>query len=280
MDIEKKLTSWLTSELAKVRPDGKYLRRFVLRTAAPGSKGTDVETWELEVRLELEEIPVYACTMLQRAQDDADGNGPNIQRYTLFAYQKGSNQPSARFIFRLRGQSDLDLDDETGEDAPTNKGLLTQLMRHNEVLNRQQQQGIASMMAMMGRMLESANHTNEKLLKERSDMFEALENAKSLDHERSSALLLQSGEQERKDKAFEKLMSMVPIVINRIVGAKVMPGGDDPMMMMLDPLISSMSQEQFQAIAGNLNGEQQLIFFELLQTIQKRKAANGKAKEN
>ncbi len=137
-------------------------------------------------------------------------------------------------------------------------------------------------MGMMARMLESANQTNEKLLRERSEMFESLENAKSLEHERNASLLLTSGEQERKDKAFDKLMGLLPVVVNRIVGAKVMPGGDDPMMMMLEPLISSMSQEQFQAIAGNLTGEQQLIFFELLQTMQKRKAANGqaKAKEN
>lgn len=279
MDIEKKLTTWLTSELSKSRPEGKPLRRFVLRTAAPGSKGTDIETWEHEVRLEVEEIPLMSCTMLQRAQDDATGNGPNIQRYTLFAFQKGSTQPSARFIFRLRGESDLDLDDETGDDAPTNKGLLTQLMRHNEALARAQQQSVGTMMSMMARMLESSNSTNEKLLKERSDMFDSLESAKSQEHERAASLMLTDGEMQRKDKAFDKLMGLLPLVVNRIVGSKVMPGGDDPTMMMLDPLISTMTAEQFQAISANLTGEQQLIFFELLQTIQKRKAAS-QPKEN
>lgn len=281
MDIEKKLANWLSSELGRNRSKDKPLRRFVLRTAAPGSKGAEIETYELDetIMLTSDDIPAYAGNILQRAQDDADGAGPTIQRYTLFSFCKGAQQPSGRFIFRLRGQSDLDLDDEAGEDAPTNKGLLQQLMRHNEATNRALMQGMTGMMGIMTRQLESVNQVNEKLIRERTDMFETLESARSTQSERDTQLMLVSGEQERKDKAFEKLMGLVPVVINRMIGAKVMPGdANDPLMLMLDPLISGMSQEQFQGITATLKPEQQLMFFEILKTIQARK--NGAVKEN
>jgi hypothetical protein len=74
------------------------------------------------------------------------------------------------------------------------------------------------------------------------------------------------------------------MIVNRMIGSKVMPGDNsDPMMMMLEPLISSMNQEQLASIAGTLNSQQQLQFWEILQTFQKRKAAqatNGVVKEN
>lgn len=282
MDAEAKFTHWVRTELCKSKPP----ERLVLRSAAPGSRGNDVETFEVRAsELELEEIPVFAGNILMRAQEDADGNGPGVSRYVVYAYRKGESKPSGRYPFRLRGESDLDMDSESGEEAPTTKGIITQLMRHNENMMRLLVQSTGASMASMARRLESADKLNEALAKERREMFATLEEAKSEQHTRDMDLLLTEGSLKRKDAAFAKLMSLVPMVINKIAGNKVLPDKSDPLMMLLEPLIGSLNQEQFQAIAQNLTPEQQIMFVDLLKTFQERKqlaekSANGETKEN
>jgi len=273
----KRLKEWLTSELCKPRGEGQPLTRFVLRTASAGSKGSEVDDFKIEHRIELDEVPMMAQNIIARAQEDADGNGPQVQRYILLSMVKGESKPVGRFPFRLRGEADLDLDDETGEDAPTNKGLLSQLMRHNEALTRGIATSAASMLSIATRRAESQDRLIEKLLEERQNMFETLEGAKSEQHTRDIALMIEDKNQTRKDQAFEKLMMLVPIVLNRIIGAKALPEKNDPLMMLLEPLVNSLSQDQLQAIGQQLKPEQMIAFVELLKTFQQKKQIASKS---
>jgi len=279
MSDEKKLEAWLRAEFAKPRDADHPLKKFVLRSAAPGGRGHDIQTFDVDpdIRIEVEEIPVWAGTIMTNAQDDADGSGPGVHRYVVYSYVKGEVKPVARFMMRVRGDSDNDFDDESGDEAPTSKGLLQQLMRHNEALTRLTVQSAASLTGVMARQLESANRLNEKLVEERRNSFLQLEAAKSEEHERSMQLMLTDNTEKRKDAAFQKLMGLVPLVLNKIVGAKVLPDKSDPLMMILEPLITSMSAEQFQAIQSTLSPDQTLMFVELLQAFQKKQSAT---KEN
>ena len=273
---DKKFAAFIKGELVKNRAEDKPLKRFVLRTYAAGTKGQEIESFDLDEGIMVDDADQFAEQISTRAQIDADGNGPTMQRYCVLAYVKGNAAPSARFVFRLKGETDIDLDDESGEEAPTTKGLLAQLMRHNEAIMRLALQGSTAHTNIMTRQMEATNRTNEHLLDERTKMFAALEEAKSTEHVRTMDLMLTTGEQERKDKALEKMMSLVPLVVNRLVGVKVMPGKDDPLMMLLEPLISSLKPEQFSAIAQQLDPQQQLTFVEILRTFQ----ARAQTKEN
>lgn len=276
-EAERKVATWLKSELCKDKPPAK----IVLRSAGVGNKGTEVDSWSVEVRIELEEIPALANTIVSRAQEDADGNGPTITRYVVLAYDKGQSKDKARsrFAMRLRGEADLDLDDDSGEEPATMKGLLSQLMRHNEAMARTLVAVSSSSSMSMVRRLESSDKQVDSLIAERMAYFEEREKSRSEEHARDQEAFLVGKEQERKDAMFQKLMGLVPIVVNRIAGQKALPSGDDPMMSMLEALVGTMDASQFQAIAGNLKPEQQLTFFEILRTFQARKAAS-QPKEN
>jgi hypothetical protein len=277
MEHEKKLSRWVTGELCKQKP----CTRFVLKTAAPGRSGTPIDEFEIEHRMELEEIPPFAANIIARAQEDADGCGPVIQRYVVLAFRKGDTKPVSKFPFRMRGEMDVDLDEESGEEPATMKGLLMQLMRHNEATTRTLVQATATLMTSMTRRLESSDKLTEGLIKDRTENFKMLEEARSEQHTRDMDLMLTEAEQSRKDKAFEKLMTLVPLVINKIAGQKILPDSSDPLMMMLEPLIGSLNQEQFAKIQSTLNPEQTIMFVEMLQAFQKHKQlTNGTAKEN
>lgn len=266
MEHDKKLGAWLRAEFCKAKPPHKLF----LRTAAPGARGTNIEEWQ-PVKLELEELPTLGNEILQRAQDDADGNGPSIHRYVIHAMDKGESKPRAKYSFRLRGESDIDLDDEEGGEAPTQKGLMTQLMRHNEAIMRTNQSGMTSLIGMMVRRLEASDNHIEQLIKERREHFSVLEAAQSEASNRDMQAMIEMKNQDRKDLAFQKLMTLAPLVVNKIVGSKILPDKSDPLMMMLEPLIGSMSGEQLQAIQSTLNMEQTIMFVELLSAFQKRK---------
>ena len=112
-------------------------------------------------------------------------------------------------------------------------------------------------------------------------MFQTLEEAKSDQHTRDMEMMLTDKSQTRKDQAFQKLMTLVPMVVNKIAGGKVLPDKSDPVMMLLEPLIGSLNQEQYQAIQATLSPEQTIMFVDLLQTFQKRKQlAETTTKEN
>lgn len=272
-DYPKKLTAWLTGELARAKPADK----LVLRTAAPGSKGTEIETFEIETRLDAEELPGLADQILGRAQDDATGSGPSVQRYVLLSYRKSeeAKKPRARFMFRLRGESDLDLDDEAGEDAPTMKGLMTQLMRHNEASNRTMQSVVASFGTMMVRRLESSDRTINELIAERTQMFKEIEESRGDQHVRDMEALAETKKQERIDKGIDQLAPLIPVIVNRVTGTKMLPEGKTKTA--AEALFKSLSPEQLQGIGQNLTAPQQIAFVELLKAFQE---TENKAKEN
>jgi len=70
---------------------------------------------------------------------------------------------------------------------------------------------------------------------------------------------------------------LVPIVLNRIIGAKALPEKNDPLMMLLEPLVNSLSQDQLQAIGQQLKPEQMIAFVELLKTFQQKKQIASKS---
>ncbi len=277
MDIEKELNNYLRSELVKIRKTNP-ITKFVLRHASPGSKGNEVESWEHDSAIKLEDIPRLAADILGRAQTDSDGLGPGVHRYTFSAVAKGEGK-TTRLMFRLRGGEESDEESVGGEDSPTMKGLTQQLMRHNEATQRTLISSVGTMLSLMGRRMESQDAEMTQMRRERSETFLALEEAKSQQHDRDMTAMETMNADKRKDMAFNKIMQLAPAVVNRISGKNLLPEKTSPMDMMLENLVKSLDETQFAAIASQLRPDQQLTFVEILRTFQARQSAEEK-KEN
>lgn len=284
-DLESKLGLHLRSELTKIRSKDKQIAKFVLRHASPGAKGNDVESWDHDERLELDQIEMLAAEISGRAQTDADGLGSGVHRYTLqTVLNKGVN--GNRFVFRVRANETGD-DEVAGEDSPTQKGLLGQLMRHNEANNRTLHTALGGIVSMMSRQMVSMGERMQSLEAERATTFLALEAAKTEAHDRDMDAMKTLEDEKRKGQAFDKLMQLGPVVVNRIVGKDIMPtGGVDPLAMILNNLGESLTQDQVRTIAATLRPEQQLQFMEVMETAKRKNTAsgvngtNGEKKEN
>lgn len=257
---------------------------YVLRHAGKGSKGVDVEVFEMSEALTVDELDNLAVMIVGRAQLDADGWGPALQRYTLTSMVK--DHASARVVFRLKGAVDLDIDDEeSGEESPNQRGLLQQLMRHNEANNRTMVASVGAILTSMGRRMESQDKLIENLMHQRIESFQIVEDSLSRKHEREMERFVLEEKEKRVTIGLSKVTMLIPVIMDKLSGGKL-PSKTDPTMMMLGELIGSMSVEQLQAVQRSLSPEQQIVFYSLLKKFQEQKAlpadsgANGVQKEN
>ena len=264
MSLESDLNRWLSRELVKDRKD-KPICKITLRHASPGTKGNEVETIDLTERiLSLDNIPELAEEIISRAQTDADGMG-GVQRYTVTLYAQGEVRAVLRWPFRIRANGDEF--DEAGEESPNSKGLLSQLMRHNEAIAKTMVHAVAGITTVMARRLESSDNTVTRLTEQHHRNMELLEEAKGEQHQRDMELLTTTENESRKNQMFEKLSLLVPVMINKLAGQKVLDA-QDPAAMMLKAFSESISPDQFQKIQQTLKPEQLVLLAQLLQPIK------------
>lgn len=276
MSIEGDIYKFLRNHLLQSRETP--IIKFVLRHAAPSAKGHDVETFTVpEQGFDNDSLLVFSQEILSRAQTDADGMG-GVQRYALHA--NDSQKSVGRCTFRLRGAEDEFDDSIGGEEAPTMRGLLQQLMRHNEANARTLNLSFQGIMGSMVRRIESQDRLIESLVEKRHQDLAIIEDAKSQQHERDMDALLASNSEERKDKLVEKLSLMLPVALNHLVGKKVLDG-DDPNVLMLKAFAGSLNQDQLMAIQSTLGQDQKIVLFRILESLKGKQlpASNGEGEK-
>ena len=271
MSIETDLSRWLTRELTKDRKE-KAIVKISLRHASPGTKGNDVDTIDLRERtLTTDDLPMLAEEIVSRAQGDADGIG-GVQRYIVALYADKDPRAILRWPFRLRANGDEF--EEAGEEPASNKGLLMQLMRHNEAMAKTMVHAVAGLTTVMARRLESSDATITRLTDQHYHHMELLEEAKSDQHSRDMELMTTNASEERKNQMFEKFSMLVPVLINKLAGQKVFDAAD-PTAMMLKTFVDSVTQEQFAKLSSGLKPEQMIILAQLWQNTKSLPPAGG-----
>lgn len=266
-NISENVARFIALQAFKSRKDSKPLEKFVLRCCPPGKKGREVDSFEIHDSFSQDDVQSKAEEVLSRAQLDADGMG-GMQRFELCAHEKGERAACGRIAFRLRAEED---EWEDGNGAGDGEGdmrsVVLQQMRHNEAFARIFTTSMVSTMSAMTRRMESLDQTLERMMKQRMEAFEQLEEARSQQHDRDMDLMITTGKEERNNKAFERIMLLVPAVINKLAGQKVM-NGQDPLAMSLRALAESLQPEQLGLIAKALAPEQQIVLFQVLQTVK------------
>jgi hypothetical protein len=284
MSAEKLISKFLRQESVS-----KSVAKFVLRHAAKGRSGHEVETFEITEALTVEDLDNLAAMIVSRAQMDADGVGPAIQRYTLTSYIGVGNdeKASGRQTFRLRGNSDIDVDgdEEAGEESPTNKGLLSQLMRHNEANSRTIVQSTGAILTSMARRMEQQDKLVEKLMEDRLRSLEIVEEAMTRKHERDMEMAQVNAKEQRIAFGLNKIMSLLPVALSALSKGRI-PADKSPMALMVGELVDGLTEDQIKSIATNLSAEQRILFLKVYQGSKEQKklpegpSVNGTQKED
>lgn len=154
-----------------------------------------------------------------------------------------------------------------------------QLMRHNEAVMRTAMMSTSQNMTMMQRTIGRQNEHIEKLLEDRRENFEMVEGLKSEHHERELASIEHEGREKRYSEMFEKASLLLPAVVNRISGKKLLPEHVSPMQDMLKTFAESFTPEQLSDIVPRLKPEQQIAFLEFMDASQSADKDAAKTKQ-
>jgi hypothetical protein len=253
--------------------DSGRLTGFVIKHSGQGTKGSLVGEHKVE-GLTTDDISECVDSLLNLIADDAAGMG-GIQRYLIESRHDESGDASARFSLRIEGY-DPDLDNLDSDDAepPTKQGALAQQMRHNEVIMKSLVAGMGGAVQSLQRSCSRQAEMIETLMEQRFKDFATVEEALSRKHERELEMLEKSSDMDRKDRLIEKGLTLLPAVVNRLTGQKMVEDAASPREEMLRSLVETLTQEQLNQVARCLRPDQQIVLLEMIKAFQDR-ASNG-----
>lgn len=239
--------------------------RVELRCSAVGQRaGRPVGSFPLPEASE-ENIAVLVQDIQQAAQNHADSVG-TVTRFEvqLISERNGSDDPVGVFPFRLRARDEIAEID--GSETPTERGLVSQLMRHLEATQRLFHQATGVMLTTQAQRIEQDALTINRLIAEREQHFRQIEDAKSMEAEREIKMLEHVARKEQIDWGLSKLNQLLPVIMSKLSGA---PIANPAELNLLRTFVSGLSQAQLSAMASQLSSEQQVVFFTMLRQLAK-----------
>lgn len=224
-----------------------------------------VETFEHE---QGDSIDKLVDEIIEAATEDADGlvTGGKVKYTVKIEGLRG------RVAFSLKVVAGEDEDIEDVEDLPNKKGLITQQMRHNEKVMKVAM-GFAEK---FGNILQKSLHDKdqriadlEKVHLEGVRTYAELARAKSAEDMEFRKL---EREEARKDQAIGILAQGAPMLMSMVASKMGGPQGPTPLEAALTNFMSSISNEQIQALIGSgiFRQEQLMGLLEMANTIQSK----------
>lgn len=211
-----------------------------------------------------EEITALLENLMTLAQEEANNNGKvGPSRFRLKA-EYHDRAPTFSPTFSLRTQYE---DEELEAEGNDKDAIVSQLMRHNEVLMRlstTQSQKTIEMLSQANANLTRAFNEN---LDKRIELTEEKEKVLSEAHERELATETAKREEERKDQLMKKVIPLLPVAVNRFLGDRKLPEPVNPIIEQLRDITKDIPPEKLVQIQTALGPELSTRLFELFASI-------------
>ena len=262
---ETNLNQFLRRQLFARHDDGRCVRIQLFHL---GGKQRGVRTWPVAERVEESELEPMLHDVVDTAQQDA-AELYGRQRYALCAYyERRSDQVAESKTFVRYGGGDEEEDDVDSE-GPNQRGLLAQLMRHNEGNMRSVVTNSQVLLRSQGQIVESLSERLKYMEDKHLHSVQVYESLLSERHVRELA----SKEHELRTKAWgeglDKLSLLAPVIINKLAGQRILPEPTTVVGEMVGGFVESISPEQVQKLGGVLTPEQMIVVLNLIDERRK-----------
>lgn len=266
---KSKLQTWLRNQILVARASGKVIRMDLCHLPIGSKSGHEVQTFDCPG--EKPEDAWFEETVNQveaASQNDAAAIG-GTQCYALSCYrEKDPEKRLNRFLFRVASEDDNEeTTDGFNSEPATGKGLLTQLMRHNEASNRALVLSLSAVMSTMQRTMAVMAEQNDKLQTQRIESLEQMEEILSTKLDRELAIDREKNHNKMMGELLGELKLLGPAVVEKLTGAKL-PGSSSPREVAISRFIGSLSQDQIVNMSKGLSQAQQIVLGELMQALQ------------
>lgn len=280
--VSTRLEAWVTANIWKNKEELGDCKRLVLRHLALGGKADSVvHTIKLsnDDHFEPSAAGAISNTFAKEAVSDATGLGTGIQRYALFAYfAKDPHVASARHPFMVAGAED---DEHNRNMEPANeKGLVHQLMRHNEINSKNSMVAMGYMFQTQQKQMARLSDAQDTMMEKYWDMIGLITEIQDVKEERAIRINESNANMEVKKQIGKKLEVLLPIVVNKITGKETFPEAISPATMSMSALMESMTDEQIKIMLKTMTSDQQILLMDIRDKISKAKMGNDRASES
>lgn len=279
--IEVQIENWVLAYVA--HPDVKLHGRcskLVLRHVNVERKPQgDVKAFTVKLEEGAEdEIDPLLHQIADAAQRDCDDINGGLQSYGLYAYYTQDQNYVPRKYFRVN-PSDVEIErDLTPSEPPTEKGLVSQSMRHLEAIMRTTTIANAESMRMMVTELKRTSEINQKFAEQHVDFLVLMQDMLDRSHSRRLQERREEASVAMHESALSKLEAIAPVIVNRLAGKQILPE-EDPALMLMGSLLETMTPEQQQTFLTTLTDGQRIVYAEVIDHYN-RKKSNWLKKQN
>lgn len=204
------------------------------------------------------------------AQGDADDLKSGVQLYALYTYYENDRTYAPRKVFRVT-HSDVEIERDVKPSEPaTETGLVSQTMRHLEVVLRNQTIAAGQQIASQQAALDRATTMNEKLMENQLSIMVLAQDMLDNTHGRRLREKESEANLAMKESAMASLAPLLPVIVNRLAGSQILPEENKSLMLMAG-LLENMKPEQQAAILSALSDSQRAVLAEIISTYEQQK---------
>lgn len=273
--IRSQIEDWVKKNVAfpDVKMHGKCTKVVLKHLTVDRKVQGDVKSFpvRLEEGSEDELLPLL-LGISEAAQRDADSLSQGLQRYAIFAYYLQDAKYSPRKVFTVNPSTEEEI--ERGADPtepPTEKGLVSQTMRHLEAVMRTVTVSTSTMMTAQVGEIRRLTELNERFMSQQVDFMVLLQDTLDRSHRRRLEERDEEANLAMKESAMSKIEALVPVIINRLAGKTVLPE-EDRSFMLMSALLENLSDEQQASLMKTLSDDQKMVLAEVLAAYEQKKS--------
>jgi hypothetical protein len=272
--IEQQIRSWIEKNVAQVdvKLHGRCNKILLKHLNIERKPQGDVQSFPVRLEEGMEdEIDPLINQICDAAQKDADDLNQGVQSYAVYAYFPQDHNYVPRKVFRVSA-ADAEFERDLNPSEPaTEKGLVAQTMRHLESVMKTNAVSLSYLVSSQQREMQRLSEQNEKFSQQQIDFMVLLQDTMDNAHRRRLDEKTTELNNAIKESAVAKLEALVPVILNRIAGEKVLPAPDGSFMLMAH-FLEGLSKEQQLGFFNSLTDVQKMTFAEVLSTYEKNKA--------
>lgn len=164
---------------------------------------------------------------MHKAESYAD-ELPGVQSFCLLAFYGERKEPQARKPFMINGATEFH---GLATEGPTSGGLTQQAMRHSEAIIQMAFRQTAMLFETSQRTVHELTKQNESLMQENRDAFQIMREMLMERATHAHDFRMKELEFQRSSDQRQKLMTMIPALVNNLTGRELFPqngdGGED-----------------------------------------------------
>jgi hypothetical protein len=227
----------------------------VITMAVPQAGGDDEEA-----------LPELAEQIENAIQSDADGLGAT-QRYLVVAL-RGDVQLT-RLPFRVVAGSEGESGEPIDSEPATGKGLLAQLMRHNEAQSRMFMVSVGHILTAMQRTIAQQQAMIDSVGDQRLELYAATEGLLSQKHDRELATVEAQHRVNTRSAMMQKIINFVPLALSYLT-PKEGENGVRPSQVggLLRSFFETLDEQQFESLAKVLSEEQMMAVLAIVEKVK------------